>query len=145
MTKHLEQRILPYAPEKLFNLVADVPRYPEFLPWCVGARVIKREGEIFYADVIIGFSVFRETFTSRVTLATDKSRIDTVYTRGPFRHLRSYWVFKPHSLGCEVEFFIDFEFKSGLLQKAMEGLFHEAARRMVSAFEKRAADLYRPS
>ena len=141
MPTHAEQRVLPYTPEQLFALVADVERYPEFLPWCVGARVRERSGNLIIADLIIGFRLFRERFTSRVALDPPR-RIDVEYTEGPFRYLNNHWVFEKAPGGCRIDFFVDFEFKSRLMQKLIEVLFSEAVRRMVGAFEKRARDLY---
>jgi coenzyme Q-binding protein COQ10 len=141
MPTHAEQRTLPYPPEKLFDLVADIERYSEFLPWCVGSRVLRREGNCVYADLMIGFKLVRETFTSKVTL-TPFSRIDVEYQKGPFRHLTNHWEFKPHPDGCLIDFYIDFEFRSRLLRGLIEPLFNEAVRRMVSAFEARARVVY---
>jgi coenzyme Q-binding protein COQ10 len=138
---HAEQRVLPYTPEQLFALVADVERYPEFLPWCVGARIRERQPHLIVADLIIGFRVFRERFTSRVALDPPR-RIDVSYTEGPFRYLDNHWTFGPVPGGCRLDFFVDFEFKSRILQRVIELLFHEAVRRMVAAFEARARDLY---
>jgi len=141
MPSHAERRFLPYPPDKLFALVADIERYPEFLPWCVGARILSREGTVIRADLMVGFRMIRETFTSRVTLSPHR-RIDVEYEKGPFRHLTNHWVFHPADGGCDVEFDIDFEFRSRLLRRIAEPLFHEAVRRMVSAFESRAAAVY---
>jgi coenzyme Q-binding protein COQ10 len=141
MPTHAEERLLPYTPEQLFTLVADVERYPEFLPWCVGARIKERRPDLVVADLIIGFRMFRERFTSRVTLDRPR-RIDVAYADGPFRYLNNHWIFKPDPKGCRVDFFVDFEFHSRLLQRLIEVLFSEAVRRMVGAFEKRARDLY---
>ena len=141
MPTHAEQRVLPYTPEQLFALVADVERYPEFLPWCVGARVRERTPELIVADLIIGFRMFRERFTSRVRLDPPR-RIDVAYTEGPFRYLNNHWIFEPAPGGCRIDFFVDFEFKSRLLQRVIEALFSEAVRRMVAAFERRARQLY---
>jgi coenzyme Q-binding protein COQ10 len=141
MPTHAEERVLPYTPEQLFTLVADIERYPEFLPWCVGARVKERQGDLIVADLIIGFRMFRERFTSRVTLDPPR-RIDVAYAEGPFRYLNNHWTFTPDPGGCRVGFYVDFEFKSRLLQRLIEVLFGEAVRRMVGAFEKRARDLY---
>jgi len=141
MPTHAEERVLSYTPEQLFTLVADVERYPEFLPWCVGARIKERHSDLIVADLIIGFRMFRERFTSRVALDPPK-RIDVAYTEGPFRYLTNHWTFTPDPGGCRVDFFVDFEFKSRLLQRLIEMLFSEAVRRMVGAFEKRARDLY---
>lgn len=143
MPTHAEQRMLPYTPEQLFALVADVERYPEFLPWCVGARIREKKPDLVVADLIIGFRMFRERFTSRVTL-TSPTRIDVAYTEGPFKYLNNHWNFVPVTGGCRIDFFVDFEFKSRLLQRVIELLFHEAVRRMVGAFEGRAQQLYGP-
>ena len=141
MPTHAEERVLPYTPEQLFALVADIERYPEFLPWCVGARIKERRPDLVVADLIIGFRMFRERFTSRVSLFPPQ-RIDVAYAEGPFRYLNNHWAFTPVSGGCKVGFFVDFEFKSRLLQRLVEVLFSEAVRRMVGAFERRARDLY---
>jgi len=138
---HTEKRVLPYTPEQMFALVADVERYPEFLPWCVGARIRERGPTLIVADLIIGFRLIRERFTSRVALSPP-SGIDVAYTDGPFRYLNNHWGFDPVPGGCRVDFFVDFEFKSRLLQKMIEMLFGEAVRRMVAAFETRAKQLY---
>jgi coenzyme Q-binding protein COQ10 len=141
MPTHAEQRVLPYTPEQLFALVADIERYPEFLPWCIGARIRERSANLVVADLIIGFKVFRERFTSRVALDPPR-KIDVTYAEGPFRYLNNHWTFEKMPKGCRIDFFVDFEFKSRLMQKVIEVLFSEAVRRMVGAFEKRAGDLY---
>ena len=141
MPTHAERKILPYSPEQMFDLVADVGRYPEFLPWCVGARVQSRTEDLLMADLTIGFKMFRESFTSRVSL--DRPRMVQVkYENGPFRYLNNQWSFEPNPKGCEVKFFVDFEFKSRLLQAAIGVVFNEAVRLMVNAFLKRARDVY---
>lgn len=141
MPTHAEKRFLPFTRDQLFDLVADIERYPEFLPWCVGVRVLKREGVTATAELMVGFRMVREKFTSRVTLSPP-GRVDVVYLDGPFRYLNNHWVFEPKEGGCEIDFFIDFEFRSRILQKLMGPLFNEAVRRMVSAFEARARSLY---
>jgi coenzyme Q-binding protein COQ10 len=141
MPTHAEQKVLPYTPEQLYALVADVERYPEFLPWCVGARVRERRPDLIVADLIIGFRMFRERFTSRVALRPPH-RIDVAYTEGPFKYLNNHWVFERVPGGCRIDFFVDFEFHSRILQRVVELLFHEAVRRMVAAFEARAEELY---
>jgi coenzyme Q-binding protein COQ10 len=142
MPTHAEKRELPYTAEQLYDLVADVDRYPEFLPWCVAARVMRREGNVLYADLVIGFRMFRERFTSTATLYPHH-RVDVEYIKGPFRHLNNHWVFTPAGKDrCVIDFYIDFEFRSRLLQRAMEPLFNEAVRRMVTSFETRARRLY---
>ncbi len=143
MPVHAEQRVLPYSPDQLFDLVADIERYPEFLPWCRAARIRRREGNTLHADLVIGFKMFRENFTSRVELDRGRHRIDVVYAEGPFKYLRNHWVFEPRPDGsCHVDFYVEFEFRSPLLARLIGLLFHEAVRRMVHAFETRAAKLY---
>lgn len=148
MPTHSERRALPYAPRQLYDIVADIERYPEFLPWCMAARIRRREGDLIAADLVIGFRMFRERFTSRVTLhpeAPGGPRIEAVYADGPFRHLDSRWIFRPEGEGTEIDFHVDFSLRSALLQHAIESLFEEAVRRMVAAFEARAARLYGPA
>lgn len=143
MATHAEKRVLPYAPDKLFDLVADIERYPEFLPWCIGARIRNRRENVVIADLVIGFKGIRERFTSRVTLNREGMRIDVAYLDGPFKYLNNHWIFNDaDGDACEIDFFVDFEFRSRLLQKIIGVLFNEAVRRMVSAFEARAAVLY---
>lgn len=142
MPTHAERRILPYTPEQMYRLVADIERYPEFLPWCIASRIRRREGEVIYADLMIGFKMIRERFTSKVTLSPP-GRIDVSYAEGPFHYLNNHWIFLPtEEGGCLIDFFVDFEFRSKMLQKIMGVLFNEAVRRMVTAFEARAVQLY---
>ena len=141
MPTHHETRFLPQTADQLFDLVSDVEDYPNFLPWCVALRVTGNQDNIIRADMVVGFKMIRVKFTSKVTL-TPKERIDVEYLDGPFRYLENRWLFIEKEGGCEIDFFIDFEFRSRLLQKIMEPLFHEAVRRMVRAFEKRAAERY---
>ena len=143
MPTHAERRLVPYAPQQLYDLVADVGKYPQFLPWCVGARVRSRTEDLLRADLTIGFGPFRETFGSRVTL-NPHSRIDVSYEKGPFRYLNNHWIFVPDPKGSLVDFFVDFEFRSRILQAAIGMVFHEAVRRMVNAFEIRARAVYGP-
>lgn len=141
MPVHAERKLLPYAPEQMWDLVADVDRYPQFLPWCAGAKVRSRTETELVADLTIGFGPFRESFTSRVTLDRPR-RIQVTYENGPFRYLNNHWLFEPDPKGCRVSFFVDFEFRSRLLQRAIGVVFNEAVRRMVNAFLKRARDVY---
>jgi len=140
---HSERRRLPFAPQQLFDLVADIERYPEFLPWCVACRITQREGNVVWGDLMVGFKLFRETFTSKVTLLPP-SGIDVEYVDGPFRHLVNHWRFQAAEDGnaTDIDFFIEFEFRSRLLQRVATGVFHEAFRRMVRAFEQRAQALH---
>ena len=155
MSTYTERRFLPYTPAQLFELVAAVDRYPEFLPWCLAARIRfdkKLQGTSnkasMVADLVIGFRMFRERYTSRVTLQPPQ-RIDVIYVEGPFRYLNNHWIFEPVSRsadrpvgGTMLTFHIEFEFRSTLLQALVGGLFNEAVRRMVAAFEGRAKQLY---
>jgi coenzyme Q-binding protein COQ10 len=151
MPTHAEKRLLPYTPAQLFDLVAQEERYPEFLPWCLAARIRRREENLLVADLVIGFKMIRERFTSHVTLDRP-GRIDVRYADGPFKHLENHWIFEPVAPSAELpsggtllDFYVDFEFRSKLLQSLIGMLFHEATRRMVSAFEGRARQLYGPA
>lgn len=142
MPTHAEKRKMPYTPEQMFDLVADVAKYPQFLPWVLASRITRREGNVFYADLVIGFKVFRETFTSRVT-ALRPDHVHVEYISGPMKHLSNHWRFLANDDGTvTIDFFLDFEFKSPLLQRVVGVLFQEAVRRMVAAFEARAKVLY---
>jgi coenzyme Q-binding protein COQ10 len=141
MPTHAEKRFLPYTPEQVFDLVADIERYPEFLPWCVGARIRERRDNVILGDLLIGWRMVREKFTSRVTLDRP-GRIDVEYAEGPFKYLKNHWLFECQPGGCLVDFYVDFEFRSRMLQGVIAALFNEAVKRMVSAFEKRAKELY---
>ena len=134
MTIHAEKRVVSHTPEQLYALVLDVQKYPQFLPWCLAARVKSQTESELTADLIIGFNMFRETFTSYVEFDSDKLEIDVRYAEGPFKHLTNNWKFLPHEDGCEIDFYVDFEFNSRLLQSVIEALFTEAVRRMVRAF-----------
>jgi coenzyme Q-binding protein COQ10 len=142
MPTHAEKRKLPYTPEQLFDLVAAVDRYPEFLPWCIASRITRREGNVFYADLVIGFKMVREKFSSRVTtLRPDHVHVE--YLSGPMRYLSNHWRFLPEADGgCTIDFFVEFEFKKPMVQRLMNMFFNEAVKRMVGAFEARANALY---
>jgi len=147
MPTHAEKRDLPYSAQQMYDLVADVAAYPEFLPWCAAARIRGRrpfpEGEILDADLVISFKVFRERFGSRVTLRPATTTIDVEYLDGPFKYLNNHWHFIDHGGGgCTVDFFVDFEFRSRTLQAVIGVVFNEAMQRIVRAFEDRARVLY---
>jgi coenzyme Q-binding protein COQ10 len=145
MPTHAEERHLSYTQEQLFTLVAGVDRYPEFLPWCSAARITRRDGDVFFADLVVRFKMFSERFTSKVTLHPNY-QVDVEYIEGPFRYLNNHWHFIPQPDGsCVIDFYVDFEFRSRLLQKMIGLLFHEAVSRMVNAFEARARVLYGPN
>lgn len=142
MPTHAEKRKLPYSPVQLFELVADVEKYPEFLPWCVSCKVTRREGDVIYADLVIGYKMIQEKFGSRVTLNRPGS-IQVEYLTGPMKYLSNQWKFIPEKDGgCTIDFYVDFEFRNFVLQKLMGLFFNEAVRRMVAAFEGRARALY---
>ena len=143
MTVHAEKRVINHHPENLYALVADVRKYPEFLPWCLAARIREESALSLTADLIIGFNMFRERFTSYVDLDVNNLEITVKYAEGPFKYLTNYWRFHDHPDGCEIDFYVDFEFNSRLLQSVIETLFTEAVKRMVRAFETRADVLYK--
>ena len=141
MPSHHETRHLPYSPEQMFDLVADVKRYPEFLPWVSAMRVRSDSATETLADMIVGFKGLRETFTSRVR----KQRPDTItveYIEGPLKFLRNDWRFKAEPGGCAVDFTVDFAFKNRVFEMLAGQVFGAALRRMIGAFETRAAQLY---
>ena len=144
MPTHAERKVMAYSAEQLFDLVADVGHYPEFLPWCAGARVRSRTDTELVADLTIGFGPFRETFTSRVELARPHT-VKVHYEHGPFRYLNNVWTFTPDPRGCLVDFNVAFEFKSRMLRAAIGMVFNEAVKLMVGAFLKRARDVYGPA
>ena len=147
MPTHRETKHLPYTAQQMYDLVADVESYPKFLPWNAAARIRRRDmrddHEEMLADLVISFKVFREKFGSRVCLYPHTKRIETEYLDGPFRYMRSWWEFREAEAGCEVEFFVDFEFRNAILQSVIGVVFNEAMQRIVRAFERRAAELYR--
>lgn len=146
MPTHSETRFLPYSPQQMYDLVADVASYPQFLPWCAAARVKSvvpyDDKQVMTADLVISFKVFRERFGSRVVLCPEMKEIDTEYVDGPFRYMKSTWKFDEAEGGCDVSFFVDFEFKNAILQGIIGVVFNEAMQRIVRAFERRAKELY---
>lgn len=137
---------MPYTAQQMFDLVAAVDKYPQFLPWCAACRVRTRRpiegGEVMDADLVISFKVFRERFLSRVTLNPEAGTIGVEYLDGPFKYLINDWSFEDEGEGCRVKFHVDFEFKSRTLQAIIGVVFNEAMRRIVGAFEARAKALY---
>jgi coenzyme Q-binding protein COQ10 len=136
-----EIRRLPYSAEQMFDLVADVARYPEFLPWVVGTRIRSNDPHQMEADMLIGFKALREKFTSKVI--KDRPRaIEVIYLDGPLKDLDNRWLFHPREDGCEVEFSVSFTFSNRMFEALAGQYFDRAFRKMVSAFETRAAQLY---
>ena len=148
MPRFSTKRRVGHAATEMFDLVADVERYPEFVPLCraltVKSRSKKDDGvEVLVADMTIAYKLVRETFTSRVTLDTPKLQILVEYLSGPFSHLQNRWTFRP--LGedsSDVEFFLEYEFRSRMLAALMGTMFDAAFRRFAAAFEKRADAIY---
>ena len=134
MPRHEEQATLAYSADELFDVVADVKDYPLFVPWCSGARIHSADERQIVADLVIGFGPFQESFTSQVTL--DRPRQVVVHAvEGPLEHLTNAWTFTPVGGQTHIDFVIDFQFKSHLLDSVAAGAFHQAATRMMSAFE----------
>ena len=142
MPRHSETRHLPYTPEQLFDLVADVQHYDEFLPWVVAVRIRSSSERETVADLVVGFNAFKERFTSRV-VKDPPSRICVDYVEGPLKYLHNEWLFeRATDGGSDVHFSVDFAFKSRLFETLAGSMFDRALRRMTSAFEERAAMLY---
>ncbi|MCQ2004275.1 type II toxin-antitoxin system RatA family toxin [Rhizobium sp. NRK18] len=147
MPKFETVRSVPHTPDQMFALVADVERYPEFLPLCEALTVRsrkERDGKtLLVADMSIGYKAIRETFTTQVLLKPDEHAIDVKYIDGPFRYLDNRWRFEPEGEGgCQIRFYIDYEFKSRILGAMMGAMFDRAFRMFAEAFEKRAASIY---
>jgi coenzyme Q-binding protein COQ10 len=140
-------RRVKHSPEQMYALVADVESYPQFLPLCEGLSVRRRTpreggGEVLLADMTVGYKAIRETFTSRVTLDPGQHKILVEYVDGPFRYLENRWSFKPVEGGCEIGFFISYEFASRMLGLLMGAMFDKAFRKFAEAFERRADAIY---
>lgn len=143
MPTHAEVKNVPYSAEQMYALVADIEKYPEFLPWCIASRIRERKENLVIADLVIGYKIFKETFTSQVYL-NPYAQIDVKYSQGPFRYLNNHWKFKDlKEGGCEVDFYVDFAFNNHFMQSAIELFFNEAVRIMIRSFESRAALLYK--
>ena len=143
MPTHSESRRVPYDADLMFSVVADVERYPEFLPWVTGLKVLSRE-EIVVAEMTVGFAALRERYTSRVVLDPASRTIDVTQAEGVFRHLDTRWRFTSDGSdkkSCRIDFFIDYAFKSRLLNLVAGTAFHQVAGQMVRAYEARARSL----
>jgi len=141
MPRHSETKFLPYTPEQLFDLVADVGNYDKFLPWVVAVRVRSSSETEAVADLVVGFNAFKERFTSRV-MKERPSKICVDYVEGPLKFLHNEWEFEPVNDGTRVHFSVDFAFKSRIFESLAGQMFDRALRRMTGAFEQRAAVLY---
>lgn len=138
-----ESRTVPHSPEAMFDLVADVEKYPLFLPFCEDLKVLRRsDGEGGEATIVavmtVGYKAIRESFTSKVTLDPARRRILVEYVDGPFKFLENRWTFLEDPAGCKVDFWISYEFKNRMLGLLVGALFDKAFRRFVTAFEERA-------
>ena len=145
MSAHSETRIVPYSADLMFRVVADVERYPEFLPWVVALRVLSREQapgrEVLTAEMAVGYGALRENYTSRVVVDPAARSIDVAQTSGPFKILENHWRFTPQGAGCRVDFSIAYEFKNRLLNAVAGAAFGKVYIKMADAFEARAKAL----
>lgn len=138
----VETRELPWSAEQMYDLVADVRRYAEFLPWVVATRIKSENETVMIADMLVGFSALREKFTSRVLKDRNRS-IKVEYLEGPLKNLANDWIFTPSaSGGCRIDFSVDFAFRNAIFEKLAGQYLDSAFRKMVAAFEKRAQQLY---
>ena len=144
MPRHSETRHLPYRPEQMFDLVADVKRYQEFLPWVAATRIRSDSETVMIADLVVGFKAIKESFTSRVNKQRPHDiKID--YVEGPLKYLRNDWHFEPDGQGgTKIDFCVDFAFRSRIFESLAGQMFDRALRRMIGAFEERAHQLYGP-
>ena len=142
MPRHTETRNLPYTPEQMFDLVADVKRYQEFLPWVAATRIRSDSDNLMIADLVVGFKALKETFTSRVEKQRP-TKIRVEYIEGPLKYLHNSWAFHPDGKGgTDIDFCVDFAFKSRIFETLAGQMFDRALRRMIGAFEARAHELY---
>ena len=145
MPQYTERKQLFYTREQLFDIVSDIGSYQKFLPWCICSKILKRNKNILYTELTIGFKILQEKYTSKVTLLRPY-KIDVEYLTGPFKYLNTYWIFERDSidpLSTWLDLFVDFELRSVLLQKIIGVVFSETVKMMVSAFENRAKECYR--
>jgi coenzyme Q-binding protein COQ10 len=142
MPRHTETRNISYSPEQMFDLVADVKDYPSFLPWVAATRIRSDSETMTVADLVVGFKSIKETFASRVTKERPRS-IKVDYLEGPLKYLHNSWKFRPDGKGgTEVDFCVDFAFRSRIFEALAGQMFDRALRRMIGAFEERAHFLY---
>lgn len=142
MPIHTECQLSPYSPSQLFDMVVDVEKYPEFLPWCRAARVMNRTEHEFLGELVISFAHITENYTSRVVLNKQAGTIDVTMVKGPFEHLTNNWKFTAMENGTKIDFALDFKFHSRILEKLIGSLFSKATAKMVTAFKERSNHLY---
>lgn len=149
MIRHSETRSLKYSSDQMFNLVADIKSYPDFIPWCTAVSVIssienKNDGyNVLVANMNVSFKFFKESFSSKVTFYPLLRRINVEYVNGPFKFLTNTWCFTDSNNGCIVDFNVEFEFRSKIMQRLIGVVFQEAMRRIVKSFEQRADIIYK--
>ena len=148
MPRFQSTREVSFTPQQMFDLVADVEAYPQFLPLCEDLRIRRKvqstEGlDVLVADMAVGYKAIHETFTTRVTLDPAQHQILVTYLEGPFSHLDNRWKFLPSDTGCKVDFYIDYEFRNRMLGVLMGAMFDKAFRKFSEAFEARAALIYK--
>jgi coenzyme Q-binding protein COQ10 len=149
MPSHEEKRVLPFSASEMFAVVADIEKYPEFVPGCAGLRILDRKSagnvETIIAEMMVSFGALRETYTSKVTLDRNKNIVDAHHIDGPFDHLDTRWCFVPRDSGSEVHFAIDFAFRNRLLAAASNLVFDRMVRKTTGAFIARAAQRHNAS
>jgi coenzyme Q-binding protein COQ10 len=141
VTSHTENRVVPYSADLMYRVVADIARYPEFLPWVTALRLLSQEEKLLTAEMLVGFGPFRERYTSRVVLDPAARTVDVTAIKGPFRQLENHWRFTPEGENCRIDFSIAFEFRNPLLQAAASAAFEKVLLKMTDAFVARAAQL----
>ena len=147
MPRHTEARFSPFTPAQLYALVIDVETYPEFLPWCRAARIIRREESSFFGELVISFKHITERYISKVTGHPDAAEpcIEVTLVSGPFEYLTNHWRFEPTEGGTTIHLMLDFKFRSRILETLIGGLFGRASEKMTRAFMQRAETLYAPT
>lgn len=146
MTGRRVRTLVPHTPDQMFALVADVARYPEFLPYCKALRILSDKSAdgvgTIDCEMVVAYGAFRERFKCRVTLDRPGRTVAADYLDGPFRSLKTVWRFEPHESGCEIDFAVDFEFRSLILQATAAAVFERAFDKMSDAFVDRAGEVY---
>ena len=132
----------PFSAQQMFDLITDVDRYDEFIPYCTASRVRQRSDTEMLADLAIGYKMLRETYSSRIELGASPLSVMVRQAKGPFRHLFNQWVFEDTETGCEVRFELQFEFAVPLLRRIIQPMMNRVVERFIAAFETRALDIY---
>ena len=141
VTEHSESRTVPYSADVMYRIVADVERYPDFLPWVIALRLLSREENALTAEMAVGYGPFRERYTSKLKLDPAARTIDVAAAKGPFRKLENHWRFTPENDGCRIDFSVAFEFRNPLMQAAARKAFEAVLLKMTDAFVARAGQL----